>query len=48
LRVRLVAVKNVDMAKEPVPLKVEKDGKSSYHPAVVLDLDYWLLMPKRK
>ena len=42
LRVRLVAVKNVDLAQEDVPLKIE--GK--YNPAVVLDLDYWLLMPK--
>ena len=44
LRVRLVAVKNVDLATEEVPLKVE--GK--YHPSVVLDLDYWLLMPTGK
>ena len=42
LRVRLVAVKNVDPTKEDVPLRVEK----KYHPSVVLDLDYWLLMPK--
>jgi 2-methylfumaryl-CoA hydratase len=48
LRVRLVAVKNVDPTKENVPLKVEKDGSSSYHPNVVLDLDYWLSMPKRR
>jgi 2-methylfumaryl-CoA hydratase len=47
LRVRLCAVKNLDPSKEHVPLKVEKDGANSYHPNVVLDLDYWLLMPKR-
>ncbi len=47
LRLRMVALKNVDMAKDPVPLKVEKEGKESYHPSVVLDLDYWVLMPKR-
>jgi len=47
LRVRLAAVKNVDPSAEAVPLKVEKDGKQVYHPNVVLDLDYWLLMPKR-
>ena len=34
-------------ATEDVPLRVEKDGKQVYHPNVVLDLDYWLLMPKR-
>ena len=48
LRVRLCAVKNLDPSKEQVPLKVEKDGASSYHPNVVLDLDYWLLMPERR
>lgn len=47
LRLRMVALKNVDLTKEAVPLKVEKDGKQTYHPSVVLDLDYWLLMPKR-
>ena len=47
LRMRLVGVKNVDPTQEEVPLRVEKDGRSSYHPAVVLDLDLWLLMPRR-
>lgn len=47
LRLRLVAVKNIDMSKEPVTLKIEKEGKEVYHPSVVLDLDYWVLMPKR-
>jgi 2-methylfumaryl-CoA hydratase len=47
LRMRLVAVKNADPAKEAIPLKLEKDGRESYHPNVVLDLDLWLLMPKR-
>jgi 2-methylfumaryl-CoA hydratase len=46
LRVRLAGVKNADPVKENIPLKVEKDGKESYHPNVVLDLDYWLLMPR--
>ena len=41
LRVRLVGVKNEDPSTGEVPLKV--DGK--YHPNVVLDLDYWLLIP---
>jgi 2-methylfumaryl-CoA hydratase len=48
LRVRLVGVKNVDPTREDVPLKVEKDGKKSYHSAVVLDLDYWLSFPKKR
>jgi 2-methylfumaryl-CoA hydratase len=47
LRVRLVAVKNADPAKEDVPLKVASGGKESYHGNVVLDLDLWLLMPRR-
>lgn len=48
LRLRLVGVKNLDLKAEPFPLKVEKEGKSSYHPNVVLDLDYWVLVPKRR
>jgi 2-methylfumaryl-CoA hydratase len=47
LRLRLVAVKNADPAREPIALKVEKDGREAYHPNVVLDLDIWVLMPKR-
>jgi 2-methylfumaryl-CoA hydratase len=42
LRVRTVAAK--DSPCESWPGK-QADGK--YHPAVVLDLDYWLLMPRR-
>jgi 2-methylfumaryl-CoA hydratase len=48
LRLRLVGVKNLDLKAEPFPLKVEKDGKSVYHPNVVLDLDYWVLIPKKR
>ncbi|MEW6775524.1 MAG: MaoC family dehydratase [Bdellovibrionota bacterium] len=48
LRTRLVAVKNADPAKDNIPLKVEKDGKSAYHESVVLDLDYWLLVPRKR
>lgn len=47
VRARLVGVKNADPTAEDVPLKVERDGRSGYHPNVVLDLDYWLLLPKR-
>jgi 2-methylfumaryl-CoA hydratase len=42
LRVRTIAAK--DHACSDFPGKGD-DGK--YHPAVVLDLDYWLLMPRR-
>ncbi|HEX4354492.1 MAG TPA: hypothetical protein VHZ95_16300, partial [Polyangiales bacterium] len=48
LRLRLTAIKNVDPTKESVPLKVAKDGAESYNPNVVLDLDYWVSMPKRR
>jgi 2-methylfumaryl-CoA hydratase len=48
LRLRLVGVKNLDLKAEPFPLKVEKEGKSVYHPNVVLDLDYWVLVPKKR
>jgi 2-methylfumaryl-CoA hydratase len=47
LRVRLVGVKNANPQTDGVTRKVEKDGKEVYHPNVVLDLDHWLLMPKR-
>ncbi len=48
LRLRLVAVKNVDPSKEDVPLKVAgEDGRERYAPNVVLDLDYVALTPKR-
>ena len=47
LRVRLVALKDVRPTDSGFPLKVEKDGRSVYDKNVVLDLDYWLLVPKR-
>ena len=47
VRTRLVAMKNEDPTKGDVSIKIDKDGKQVYHPSVVLDLDYWLLMPKR-
>ncbi|HLZ71739.1 MAG TPA: MaoC family dehydratase [Dehalococcoidia bacterium] len=49
LRLRLVAVKNANPAHEDVPLRLsdEKTGRETYNPAVVLDLDYWLTMPRR-
>ncbi len=47
LRLRLVAVKNANPEQEAIPLRVTTEGKESYHPSVVLDLDLWLLMPRR-
>jgi len=42
LRVRTIAAKDCPCAEWP-----GKDSQGKYHPAVVLDLDYWLLMPRR-
>lgn len=49
LRLRLVAVKNQDPETEPVEIKIA-DGKGGekYNPCVVLDLDYYSLVPRRK
>ncbi len=48
LRLRLVAVKNVDPAREPVSLEVVGEGgKPGYDPRVVLVLDWWGLIPRR-
>lgn len=47
LRLRLVAAKNADPATEDVTLRVTgEDGRERYHPSVVLDLDYTVLMPR--
>ena len=58
LRLRLVALKDLDPNKEPVELKVAgpsagsgqaaAGGREQYHPNVVLDLDYTVLMPKKR
>ena len=49
LRLRLVAVKNVDPTQVDVPLEVVgDDGKKGFDPRVVLSLDYWGLMPRRR
>jgi 2-methylfumaryl-CoA hydratase len=48
LRLRLVAVKNVDPSAEDVSLKVAgDDGRERYNPNVVLDVEYVGLLPKR-
>ncbi|MSQ41848.1 MAG: MaoC family dehydratase [Dehalococcoidia bacterium] len=47
LRLRLVATKNRDPATEETPLmETDAGGRERYHPSVVLDLDYTVLMPK--
>jgi 2-methylfumaryl-CoA hydratase len=46
LRLKLVAVKNVDPAREPVTLEVEAEGKKGFDPRVVLVLDFWGLIPR--
>jgi 2-methylfumaryl-CoA hydratase len=47
LRLRLVAVKNVDPATEPVTRMVAGENGQAYDPRVVLDLDWWGLIPRR-
>ncbi len=47
LRLRLVAVKNVDPAAEPVTRMVAGEKGQAYDPRVVLDLDWWGLIPRR-
>lgn len=46
LRLRMVAVKN-QTADSLGGTHIETDGKKTYHPNVVLDLDYTVLMPRR-
>ncbi|MEM9103654.1 MAG: MaoC family dehydratase [Pseudomonadota bacterium] len=46
IRVRTVGMKNTKPSDLP-SIMVEKEGKQRYHPQVVLDLDYTLLMPIR-
>ena len=48
LRLRMIAVKNVDPTRDEVPLRITNDQhKQAYDPRVVLDLDYWGLIPRR-
>ena len=47
VRVRLVGLKDVRPTEAGFPLKISKDGREVYDSTVVLDLDYWLLMPRR-
>ena len=50
LRLRLVGVKNLDPSQEPIELKVKdpESGREHHHPNVVLELDYTVLVPKRR
>jgi hypothetical protein len=43
----LVALRDVRPTEAGFPLKVSKEGREVYHEDVVLDLDYWLLLPRR-
>jgi 2-methylfumaryl-CoA hydratase len=47
LRVRTLGIKNMESGEIGDP-KVEVNGKQRYHENVVLDLDYTVLMPRRK
>ena len=47
LRLRMVGVKNMP-AETLATTHIENDGKQTYHPNVVLDLDYTVLMPRRQ
>ena len=49
LRLRLVTIKNLNPMDEEIPLRLrdERSGREAYHGNIVLDLDYWLLIPKR-
>ncbi len=46
LRLRMVGLKNLP-ATELASTHIDHDGKPAYHPNVVLDLDYTVLMPRR-
>ena len=47
LRLRLIALKNLDPMKDSVDIKIDKDGREVYNHAVVLDYDYTVLVPKK-
>jgi 2-methylfumaryl-CoA hydratase len=50
LRLRLVGVKNLDPGEEPIEAKAKdaETGRESHHPNVVLDLDYTVLIPRKR
>jgi 2-methylfumaryl-CoA hydratase len=45
LRLRTLGIKNLESQAIAAP-KIERDGKLQYHENLVLDLDYWVLMPR--
>jgi len=47
LRLRLLALKDVDPASESFETTVTVDGRTRLAPSVLLDLDLWVWMPKR-
>ena len=47
LRLRTVATKDRACADFPYKSNGGKDGEGKYDAAVVLDFDYWALMPRR-
>ncbi|WP_454743573.1 MaoC family dehydratase [Cupriavidus necator] len=47
LRLRLVGLRNAAAATVP-SLRVGRQGEQAYHPSVVLDLDYTVIMPRRQ
>jgi len=47
LRLRLCATKNLDPMEEEFEMSRVEAGRTRYHPQVVLELDYWGLIPKR-
>jgi hypothetical protein len=49
VRHRLIATKDADPVAAPVEIKIHDNAKDRhvYHRSVVLDLDYWVMMPRR-
>ena len=49
LRLNLIAVKNLNPLEEEISVRVNRpDGKNAYHKNIVLDLDYTVLIPRKK
>lgn len=47
LRLRLIATKDLDPSESALEVQTVSDGRKTYDPHVLLDLDYWVLVPKR-
>ena len=49
LRLNLIAVKNLDPLEEEISIRVNRpNGKSIHHENIVLDLDYTVLIPRKR